>query len=132
MSNITLGKQNQRRPTTIAISVALGLLLVLAVSRAWSGSAVSPHVVEGWAMPTNAAGTAVSLHASPDAAAGEGYLIAGAQWRDIDDVWHDGADIPSCVGTDSSSRTHVRLGFVTVETPDGGTRDQVTWLECLE
>lgn len=80
----------------------------------------------------NAAGTAVSLHGSPDAAAGEGYLIAGAQWRDINDVWHDGADIPSCVGTDSSSRTHVRLGFVTVETPDGGTRDQVTWLECLE
>lgn len=40
--------------------------------------------------------------------------------------------MPTCVGTDTGSFTHVRLGLVTVETPSGGTRQQVSWLECLE
>lgn len=80
----------------------------------------------------NAAGTAINLHESPEDASGEGYIIAGAEWRGADNMWHDGAEIPTCVGTDTGSFTHVRLGLVTVEKPDRGTWEQVSWLECLE
>lgn len=131
MSQSTLAKQGGRRSTIVATAAALGLLVALALWAGWAGGAVSPRTVEGWAMP-NASGTAISLHDSPEGGPGEGYIIAGAQWRGIDNSWHDGADIPTCVGTDMSSFTHVRLGLVTVETPDGLTWEQVAWLECLE
>ena len=132
MSGHTVVKQDRRRFVTITVTaVAVGLLAVLALWARWSGDAVSPRIVEGWAMP-NASGTAVSLHQSPEDTSGEGYVIAGARWRGIDNVWHEGSDIPTCVGNDTGSFSHVMLGLITVETPDGGVWDQVTWLECVD
>lgn len=131
MSQSTLDRRDRGRTRMIATTAAIGLLVVLAVWAAWGSGSVSPRTVEGWAMP-NAAGTAISLHDSPQDVSGEGYVIAGARWRGTDNVWHDSADIPSCVGTDSDSFTHVRLGLVTVEAPDDVTWNQVAWLECLQ
>lgn len=131
MSNGTLDKRGGQRAAIIAVAAVIGLLVTLALRAGWDAGAVSPRTVEGWAMP-NASGTAISLHDSPDDASGEGYVIAGAQWRGVENSWHDPADIPTCVGTDTGRLTHVRLGVVTVETPDGGSREQVAWLECLE
>jgi hypothetical protein len=120
-----------RRRAIIAAVAAVGLLVVLALWDGWGGGAASPRIVEGWATP-NAAGTAISLHDSRDGGPGEGYIVAGARWRGIDGVEHEGADLPTCVGTDTASSTHVRLGLVRVESPEGATWDQVAWLECLE
>jgi hypothetical protein len=120
-----------RRMATIALVAAVALLLVIALLAALGGRAASPRFVEGWAMP-NASGTAISLHDSQDGGPGEGYIIAGARWQSVDGVQHDGADLPTCIGTDTASLTHVRLGLVTVESPDSARWDQVTWLECLE
>jgi hypothetical protein len=48
-------------------------------------------------------------------------------------VWHEGDDLPTCVGTNTADKIHVRLGIVDVE-PDregiGGPR--VVWLRCLD
>jgi hypothetical protein len=120
-----------RRTTIIAALAAVGLLVVLAPWDGWGDDAASPRIVEGWATP-NAAGTAISLHDSRDGGPGEGYIVAGARWRGVDGLDHDGADLPTCVGNDTASSTHVRLGLVTVDSPEGARWDQVTWLECLE
>jgi hypothetical protein len=120
-----------RRKTIIAVVAVVGLLVVLALWGGWGGGVASPRMVEGWATP-NAAGTAISLRDSRDGGPGEGYIVAGARWRGVDGVEHEGADLPTCVGIDTASSTHVRLGLVTVESPEGARWDQVVWLECLE
>ena len=131
MSQTTADKRTGRRVVANLSAIMLVVLLTLPFWGAWNDGGASPGVVTGWAMP-NATGTAISLHGSPEGGPGEGYIIAGAEWQGIENEWHDGADLPTCVGTDTDSFTHVSLGLVTVEMPDGGTREQVTWLECLE
>jgi hypothetical protein len=52
---------------------------------------------------------------------------------DSDDVWHDGAEGPSCVGTDTRRKAFVRLGIVEVDADAGGPGGpRVVWLRCLE
>lgn len=120
--------------TAPAVAVVVALLLAV-VAVAWlSGQqALSPDVVAGWAMP-NGAGTAISLHASPDDTGnpGEGYVVAGADWAGADGVWHDGAEALTCVGTATGTFTRVELGVVEVESANGVTRPQVVWLRCLD
>jgi hypothetical protein len=110
-------------------------VVVAAVFGTWmftTRHSATPDVVEGWAMP-NMHGTAISLHDSDDTRDGDGYIIAGAQWSGQDNVWHQGADGPTCVGTDTTRKTHVRLGIVDVS-PDEGVpgRPYVMWLRCLD
>lgn len=113
--------------------VAVGVV-VAAVSGVWGFTtrhSATAGVVEGWAMP-NASGTAISLHDSNDSRDGSGYTVAGVSWAGKDGVWHDGSDGPTCVGTDTAAKTHVRLGIVDVEAVGegiGGAR--VVWLRCL-
>jgi hypothetical protein len=110
---------------------AVGLVfVVVGVWLTSTRSSVAPDVVEGWAMP-NMRGTAISLHDSDDTRDGSGYVIAGASWAGPDDVWHDGADSPTCVGTDTTTRTRVQLGIVDVDA-DHGSWAHVVWLRCLE
>ena len=84
---------------TAGRAVLLGMLVVATVAFMFWDRPVSPRVIEGWAMP-DASGTAISLHESPDDEWGDGYVVAGAQWTDASGVWHDGADTPTCIGTD--------------------------------
>jgi hypothetical protein len=112
--------------TGLAVAAAFGIWEVT------TRHSVTPDVIEGWAMP-NASGTAISLHDSDDTREGSGYIVAGAWWADRDGVWHEGADGPTCIGTDTTVRTRVRLGIVDVEADEqgiGGPR--VMWLRCLE
>ena len=92
----------------------------------------TPDVVEGWAMP-NASGSAISLHDSDDTRDGNGYIVAGAAWAGPDGLWHNGADGPTCIGTDTTVKTRVRLGIVDVAVGEGGPGGpRVVWLRCLE
>jgi hypothetical protein len=114
--------------------VAVGVIVAAAFG-VWGFTTrhtASADVVEGWAMP-NASGTAISLHDSNDTREGNGYLVAGASWADRDGVWHGGSAGPTCVGTDTTTKTHVRLGIVDVTADEegiGGPR--VVWLRCLD
>jgi hypothetical protein len=114
--------------------VAVGVVAVIAFG-IWGFTTrhtATPEVVEGWAMP-NASGTAIGFLDSIDAGAGDGYVIAGAWWSDVDNVWHEGSGGPTCVGTDTTTKTHVQLGIVDVEADAGGIGGpRVVWLRCLE
>ncbi|QFU89839.1 hypothetical protein [Amycolatopsis sp. YIM 10] len=92
--------------------VAVGVIAVVAFTLWWLGNrhTATADVVEGWAMP-NAAGTVVSLHDSDDTRSGNSYIIAAASWSDSENVWHEGAGGPTCVGTDTTKKTRVRLGI---------------------
>lgn len=81
----------------------------------------------------NGSGTAISLHDSNDTRDGTSYLVAGASWAGRDGAWHDGADGLTCIGTDTTVKTRVRLGVVDVDPGQegiGGPR--VVWLRCLD
>jgi len=114
--------------------VAVGVVAAVAWAIWWLATqhTATPDVVEGWAAP-NATGTAISLHESTDTRDGTGYIIAGASWSGPDNVWHDGADGPTCVGTDTSAKMHVQLGIVDVRPGQDGVvgGSRVVWLRCL-
>ncbi|WP_181775317.1 hypothetical protein [Amycolatopsis pittospori] len=91
---------------------------------------VRPTVFEGWAWP-NAAGNTIWLTEAPDGRSeGDGFILAGARWTGPDHVRHDGAFGPTCVGTDTTSSTHVEIGVVDVEA-DGASWRHAVWLRCL-
>ncbi|QRP49094.1 hypothetical protein [Amycolatopsis sp. FDAARGOS 1241] len=90
----------------------------------------SSEVFEGWAS-SNAAGTVIGF-TDGSARPGEGYIVAGAAWVGRDNTWYLGADLPTCIGRDTTAKVHVKLGVVTVEPGDdvfGGRH--VVWLRCL-
>ena len=91
---------------------------------------VRPTMVEGWAWP-NSAGNTIWLTETPDGRSkGDGFILAGARWTGPDNVWHDGAFGPTCVGTDTAAAAHVELGVVDVEA-DGVSWRHAVWLRCL-
>jgi hypothetical protein len=115
-------------PVAVGVVVAAGFGVWGFTTR----HSATADVVEGWAMP-NASGTAISLHDSNDTRAGSGYIVAGASWADRDGVWHDGTDGPTCIGTDTAAKTHVRLGIVDVDAGQEGVGGpRVVWLRCLD
>jgi hypothetical protein len=58
----------------------------------------------------NQSGTAISLLDSRDAHDGEGYVVAGASWAGLDNLWHDGAHHPTCIGTDTAAKDPRAVG----------------------
>jgi hypothetical protein len=116
-----------------AIAVVVVAFAVLALGLWWLNSRAdaAPETVAGWARP-NMTGTAIWLADSPDATGdGEGYIIAGARWAATDNLWHEGDDSPTCVGTDTTASIHVELGVVHVDS-DHGAWSHVVWLRCLD
>ncbi|NGY65146.1 hypothetical protein G7043_40195 [Lentzea sp. NEAU-D13] len=110
--------------------VAVGVVVAI-VFGAWEFTtrhSATPDVVEGWAMP-NAHGTAISLHDSNDTRAGDGYIVTGASWAGRDGLWHDGADGPTCIGTDTATKTRVRWASWMWSPARKGTAGRV-WCGC--
>jgi hypothetical protein len=115
-------------PVVVGLVVAVAFGVLGFVTR----HTATPDVVEGWATP-NVDGTAIWLYASESLAEGDGYVIAGAPWKGTDNTWHlAGGRGPTCVGTDTSEATHVRVGIVEVEAGEGLGGPHVVWLQCLE
>jgi len=86
------------------------------------------QVLEGYAW-ANQDGTAIGL--SPDQETpGEGYVIAGAMWREQGGPWHD--TFPTCLEPVADDQ-RVRLGVLHAPPTQGAPgRPVVVWLECLE
>lgn len=81
----------------------------------------------------NGNGTAIALQDSDDTRYGSSFIVVGASWAGRDGMWRDSTDGPTCVGTDTTTRTRVRLGVVYAEAHEegiGGPR--VVWLRCLD
>lgn len=115
-------------PALVGVVVAAGFGVWALATR----HSATAEVVEGRAAP-NASGTAISLHAGDGTGAGAGYVVAGVPWAGRDGVWHEGSDLPTCVGTDTAALTRVRLGIVHVAAGEegiGGPR--AVWLRCLD
>ncbi len=114
------------------LSIALAAVLVVSFGwwLIWGRHQADPVVVEGWATPSSS-GTAIGLSAEPGGEE-DGYVIVGAIWSD-GASWHEGTDLPTCIGDDPTVSTRVRMGVVPVN--NGQDRpspaDTVVWIECL-
>jgi hypothetical protein len=111
--------------------LAIALAVVLAVIFGWwifvGRHQAVPFTVEGWATP-NIDGTAIGLSSEPGGTE-EGYIIAGAMWTE-GGVWHEGSDVPTCIGNDPSVTTRVRMGVIHVKSAPAPA-NTVVWIECL-
>lgn len=118
----------KRLVAPVAVGVVVAVVFVV-----WGFTtrhSATPEVVEGWAMP-NANGTAIMFSGGEDTR-GTSYVIAGAWWTGSDNVWHEGGDGASCVGTDPGKRARVQLGIVYVDSDGGAPAEpSVAWLRCL-
>jgi hypothetical protein len=91
---------------------------------------VTPYIVEGYSHGTNSDGTAIGV-SKELGGPGEGYVIAGAMWREFDGSWHQGGTPPSLAQPNTGQK--VRLGVVYVKpTQDKPGGPVVAWIEVLE
>ncbi|WP_212840498.1 hypothetical protein [Catellatospora sp. IY07-71] len=89
-----------------------------------------PRTVEGWALPVHD-GAAVKLFDSPDAAEGEGYVIAGADWLGADGARMGDDLVPGCLRA-AAGKAHVQLGVVDVHGGDLAEGPRVVFVRCLD
>ena len=116
--------------TSSRVQLATAVLLLVAAGL-WfakpTSDAVSVRRVHGFTSAVNGSGTAIGLD-------GDGYVIAGADWRDCKKSckpWHEGSAQETCVKPLSSGR-ELELGVVDVKpTDDAAGRTVVVWLQCL-
>ncbi len=90
---------------------------------------VTPNVIEGYSTGINFDGTAIGISKEPGGA-GEGYIIAGARWRESGGPWHDAGTPPSLAHPDTGQK--VRLGVINIEpTQQAPGGPVVAWLEVI-
>jgi len=91
---------------------------------------VTPYIVEGYSNGANSDDTAIGVSKSEDLGPGEGYVIAGANWREFGGPWHQGGTPPSLAQPNIGQK--VRLGVVYVKpTQDNPGGPVVSWIEVL-
>ena len=114
------------------VGIAIGALAVLGFSSLWgvpSLLGVRPCIVEGYSNGANYDCTAIGVSKEPGGL-GEGYIIAGAEWREFDGPWHQGGAPPSLAQPNTGQK--VRLGVVYVKpTQEGPGGPVVAWIEVL-
>ena len=117
----------------LLVGIAIGALAVLGFSSLWgvpSLLGVRPCIVEGYSNGANYDCTAIGVSKSKDLGPGEGYVIAGAMWREFGGPWHQGGTPPSLAQPNTGQK--VRLGVVNVKpTQEGPSGPVVAWIEVL-
>jgi hypothetical protein len=123
----------QSKWVMLLVGIAIGALAVLGFSSLWgvpSLLGVRPCIVEGYAHGTNYDGTAMGV-SKELGGPGEGYVIAGAMWRESGGPWHDSGVPPSLAHRNTDQK--VQLGVVYVKpTQDKPGGAVVAWFEVLE
>jgi hypothetical protein len=122
----------QSKWVMLLVGIAIGALAVLGFSSLWGVIAhvVTPYIVEGYSNGANYDCTAIGVSKSKDLGEGEGYVIAGAKWREFGGPWHLDGTPPSLAQPNTGQK--VRLGVVYVKTKQqalGGP--VVAWIEVL-
>lgn len=117
---------NLRILAAFIIGIAVGAVAFWAIGQ--SGNA-SVKVIEGYA-DVNQDGTAIGLCPTENGEESEGYIIAGAMWRESSGLWND--TFPTCLEP-LTSNNKVRMGVVEVA-PGEYTigRTVVVWIEALD
>jgi len=115
------------------VGIAIGALAVLGFSSLWgvpSLLGVRPCIVEGYSNGANYDCTAIGVSKSKDLGEGEGYVIAGAKWREFGGPWHLDGTPPSLAQPNTGQK--VRLGVVYVKpTQQALGGPVVAWIEVL-
>jgi hypothetical protein len=113
------------------IGIAVGVLAMWAFT-SLQGPAlrgVTPYIIEGYSTGTNFEGTAIGVAKEPGGP-GEGYIIAGARWREFGGPWNDRGTPPSLAQPNTGQK--IRLGIVNVKpTQQAFGGPVVAWLEVL-
>ncbi|MGH9083923.1 MAG: hypothetical protein ACRDYW_00585 [Acidimicrobiales bacterium] len=122
----------------VLLGLAIAAVIGWRMARPDDGAA-SPRVIEGWAAVIGLPGEAPinSIGCCADAredAGGSGYVVEGAQWRDLSDgadqSWRQTVGEPTCLQAGMAQR--VRLGVVDVAAEDDKPGSiLVVWYECL-
>jgi hypothetical protein len=122
----------QSKWVMLLVGIAIGALATWGFISLWSmiPHSVTPYIVEGYSNGANGDCTAIGVSKSKDLGPGEGYVIAGAKWREFDGPWHlDGAP-PSLAQPKIGQK--VRLGIVYVKpTQEALGGPVVVWIEVL-
>ena len=118
----------ERLTRSLTVALLVGVLIgIVGPSLLGVSSPARVRVVEGYALGYMD-GETIGF-STERGGGGEGYVIAGAHWRQLGQPWHD--DFPTCIKPLVSGQ-RVRLGMVRVlplgEAPG---RSVVVWLECL-
>lgn len=112
----------------VMVRVSVGAIMLSACG---SQSGIRPTVVTGYTTAVNVDGTAIGL-SNERGGAGEGYVIAGATWRDQGGPWQEWQQGPTCAEPLTSGQ-QLRLGVVHVAPEsDALGRPVVAWFECLD
>ena len=113
----------------LLVGIAIGALAMLGFSSMIPHS-VTPYVVEGYSNGANSDCTAIGVSREPTGP-GEGYVIAGAIWREFGGSWHLEDTRPPSLAQPNTGQK-VRLGVVYArpvgDAPGGPV---VAWIEVL-
>lgn len=105
------------------------LLPMLLLLTACGSGGVEPRVIEGLA-DANTDGTVIWLTEAGSDDNGEGYIVAGADFKQADGTSRQGGSA-TCIEP-GATRQPVQLGLVKVDGgKDFGTREHVVWVHCL-
>jgi hypothetical protein len=116
----------------LLVGIVIGALAMLGFSSLWGmiPHSVTPYVVEGYSNGANDDCTAIGVSKSKDLGPGEGYVIAGAKWREFGGPWHLDGTPPSLAQPNTGQK--VRLGVAYVKpTQEALGGPVVAWLEVL-
>jgi len=108
------------------IGIAVGALAFWAVGHSRNATV---QIIEGYAW-VNQDGTAIALCPTENGEECEGYIIAGAMWRENSGPWND--TFPTCLEP-LTSNNKVRMGVVEVAPREYTIgRTVVVWIEALD
>jgi hypothetical protein len=117
---------NLRILAAFIIGIIVGAVAFWAIGQSSNNSV---QIMEGYA-DVNIDGTAIGFYPEIGAEEGEGYIIAGAEWRENGGPWN--LNFPTCLEP-LSTNNKVRLGVIqAAPTEDAPGRTVVVWLESLD
>jgi hypothetical protein len=95
-----------------------------------SSQGIKPYIVEGYSTGANSEMTAIGVSTEPGGG-GNGYIIAGARWRELGGPWHDQGSPPSLAWPSYGQK--IRLGVIDykpTKSTFGGSA--VVWYEVID
>jgi len=124
-----LGNAKLKSVFILVIGIAVGVLAMWGYSTA---QGVKSYVVEGYSSGTNYIGTAIGVSQEVGGTGeSDGYVIAGARWREFGGPWHDSGSPPSLEWPSYGQK--IRLGVIDYEpTSYAPGSSAVVWLEVID